>query len=294
VLIPAAYGLAGSTWPPIPARGTVTYWNAFVAATIGWSYDLLSTNEQRLFARMVVFRGGCTLEAAEQVADADVAILQSLHDKSLLRRTGERFWMLETIREYARELLEQGGEGDAVRRRHADHFLALGELAYTERFDRGLTWAGRLEAEHDNLRAALDYLQVRDPLRYLRLASPLGWFWMARSHYAEGARRLEDALASTGEGEPLTARALTYLGAIEAARGLFAAALRRLEQAIALWRTVEDETELAAARDELGWALYEGGEDGPTFTLKSNLPTLRPRSAHAFAADEERLGEVPG
>ena len=230
-------------------------------ATIAWSYDLLSTDEQRLFARMAVFRGGCTLETAEQVAGADIGGLQSLHDKSLLRRTGERFWMLETIREYARELLEEGSGANALRSRHADHYAVLAELAYTERFDRGLTWAERLEAEHDNLRAALDFLQQGDRPRYLRLAGALGWFWLARSHFAEGTRRLEDAMASDVEDGPLTARALTYLGAIEAARGRSATALSRLERATELWLTLDDATELAAARDELGWALYEGGED---------------------------------
>src|SRR5437667_4908396 len=104
-----------------------------IRATIAWSYDLLAEDEQRLFARMAVFRRGCTPEAAEQVAGADVAGLQSPLDKSLLRRTGERFWMLQTIREYARELLERGGEADPVRGRHADHYLALAALAYTER-----------------------------------------------------------------------------------------------------------------------------------------------------------------
>ena len=88
--------------------------------------------------------------------------------------------MLETIREYAHELLEEGSEADAVRRRHADHYVALGELAYTERFERGLTWARRIEEEHDNLRAALDHLQDRDPLRHLQFAGALGWFWLAR------------------------------------------------------------------------------------------------------------------
>ena len=109
-------------------------------ATISWSHDLLSTDEQRLFARMAVFRGGCTLEAAEEVVDANLDALQSLVDKSLLRHSEERFWMLETIREYAHELLEGSDDADAMRRRHADHYLALGELAYTERFARGLTW----------------------------------------------------------------------------------------------------------------------------------------------------------
>src|SRR5437773_1361443 len=193
-------------------------------ATIAWSYDLLTTDEQAPFARMAVFRGGCTLEAAEEVVDANLDALQSLVDKSLLRHTEERFWMLETIREYAHELLEGSNEADAIRGPHADHYLALSELAYAARFERGLTWARRLEEEHDNLRAALEHLQDRDPLHYLQLAGALGWFWLARAHFTEGSRRLEAAPTSNVDG-PLTARALTYLGAIDATRGRFAAAL---------------------------------------------------------------------
>ena len=242
-------------------------------ATIAWSYDLLSTDEQRLFARMAVFRGGCTLDAAEQVAGADVAGLQSLVDKSLLRHSEERFWMLETIREYAHELLKQGSEADAVRRRHADHYVALAELAYTERFDRGLTWVRELEEEHDNLRAALDDLQDRDPLRYLQLAGALGWFWLARSHFAEGTRRLEDALASPVEDGPLTARALTSLGSIDVDETDM---LSRHEHSIQLWRTLGDETELAVARDALGWALYMCAEKSRALQLfEQNLELAR-------------------
>jgi hypothetical protein len=172
--------------------------------------------------------------------------------------------MLETIREYARELLEEGGEGDAMRRRHADHYLAGSELAYTEPFDRGLTWSRRLEPEHDNLRAALDFLRDRDPVRYLGLAGALGWFWEARSHFAEGSRRLEDALASPVEDDPLTARALTSLGSIDASQGRSAEDALRLEGTVGTkwnelgaslalpfveaWR----ERELGAARARLG------------------------------------------
>ena len=242
------------------------------------------TDEQRLFARMAVFRGGCTLETAEQVAGADVAGLQSLHDKSLLRRTGERFWMLETIREYAHELLDGGSEGDAVRRRHADHFLALGELAYTERFDRGLTWAGRLEAEHDNLRAALDDLQARDSLHYLRLAGALGWFWMARSHFAEGTRRLEDTLASNVEDGPLS-QALTYLGTIDAARGRSAAALSRLEQAITLWGTVGTRLNWLQPATSLAGLCTRGEEEARAVELfEQNLEHARRFGHHALAS----------
>ena len=226
-------------------------------ATIAWSYELLSEEEKRLLTRMAVFRGGCTLESAEEVAGADVAGLQSLLDKSLLRRTGDRFWMLETIREYARELLEGSGEVDETRRRHADHYLALGELAYAERFDRGLSWTRRLEEEHDNLRAALDDLRDRDPLGHLRLAGSLGWFWGARSHFAEGSRRLEEALASATDDGRLTARALTSLAFADVDETY---TRERLEQAIELWRGVGDETELATTRDLLGWAHYMSGD----------------------------------
>src|SRR5262249_61933630 len=107
-------------------------------ATSSWSYELLSTDEQRLFARMAVFRGGCTLEAAEEICGADVDAIASLVDKSLIRHRGDRYWMLQTIREYARELLEEGGEADAVRGRHAEHYLGLAETAYAERFARSL------------------------------------------------------------------------------------------------------------------------------------------------------------
>ena len=91
-------------------------------AAIQWSYELLEHDERRLFARLAVFRGGCTLESAEEVAEADLDALQSLVDKSLLRRTADRFWMLETIREYADAQLREGGEEDATRARHLDHY----------------------------------------------------------------------------------------------------------------------------------------------------------------------------
>jgi predicted ATPase/class 3 adenylate cyclase len=242
-------------------------------ATIAWSYDLLSPDEQRLFARLAVFRGGCTLEAAEEVVDANLDALQSLVDKSLLRHSEKRFWILETIREYGQELLDGSGEADAVRRRHADHYVALGELAYTERFDHGLTWVRKLEEEHDNLRAALDDLQDRDSLHYLQLAGALGWFWLARSHFAEGTRRLEAALASPVADGPLTARALAFLGTIDVDETDM---LSRHERSIELWRAVGDETELAIARDYLGWALYTCGEKSRALDLfEQNLELAR-------------------
>lgn len=100
-------------------------------ATIEWSYGLLAPKEQRLFARLAVFVGGCTVEAAEQVADADLDSLQSLVDKSLIRHTRERHWILESVREYASERLDESRERDQLRRRLAEYLLAFVEPAIT-------------------------------------------------------------------------------------------------------------------------------------------------------------------
>ena len=94
-------------------------------ATLEWSYSLLDDDERRLFARLAVFSGGCSLDAAEQVVDADLDRLQSLVEKNLLRHSEERFWMLETIREYAVELHERSGENDDLAARHAAFFADL-------------------------------------------------------------------------------------------------------------------------------------------------------------------------
>jgi predicted ATPase/class 3 adenylate cyclase len=153
-------------------------------ATIEWSHDLLDTMEQRLFAEFAVFRGGATLESVEAVVDADLDTLQSLVDKSLLRHTGERFWMLETIREYAGEHLALlDGESD-VRRRHAACALAIAERAdYEMNYEHGDQVEGlaRIGAEHDNLRAALEWAtDAGEDEMLLRLAASLQYFWGVR------------------------------------------------------------------------------------------------------------------
>jgi PAS domain S-box-containing protein len=135
-------------------------------ATIEWSYDLLGDEEQGLFARLSVFAGGYTLEAAEEVCEATVDTLQALVDKSLLRFSDERYWMLETIREYAAERLAHLGEAEAVRNRHAQFFLHLAERMASEL--SGLPQATELNqliAELDNVRGtrALLAISVLDP-----------------------------------------------------------------------------------------------------------------------------------
>jgi predicted ATPase/class 3 adenylate cyclase len=145
-------------------------------ATLEWSYDLLDERERLLLERLSVFRGGCTLEAVEEICDADIDTLQSLIDKSLLRRQGERFWMLETIREYAAEQLEQGGEAEALAERHAEYFLALAEKAGRGAPDEDADKGRGLRHDLDNLRSALGWLiGAGDVERELRLATAAFW-----------------------------------------------------------------------------------------------------------------------
>lgn len=172
-------------------------------ATIEWSHDLLGSVEQRLFACLGVFAGGFTLEAAEQVADAALDNLQALVDKSLLRHTGERFWMLETIREYAVERLDELDAAAELRRRHAEHFLALAERAESELArERQAEWLELLERDYANLRSALACsLGSEAPELGVRLASALSQFWSKRGYLSEGRRWLSDALAVSGGGQ---------------------------------------------------------------------------------------------
>jgi predicted ATPase len=232
-------------------------------ATMEWSYDLLTPGEQQLFARLAVFRGGCTLEAAEQVAEADLDTLQSLVDKSLLRHTGERFWMLETIREYAAERLEESGEAEELRRRHAEDFLALAEEAEPHLFGReeSREWLDRLGREHDNLRAAIDHLQAFGETELaLRLVGAVWPFWRDRAHFAEGRRRLESALRADERPTAARAKALNGAASMAALGGDAATGRLRAEEALALHRTLGNERGTAESELWLGWAVANQGD----------------------------------
>lgn len=211
-------------------------------ATIEWSHELLDEDEQRLFARLAVFVGGCTLESAEAVCDADLDTLESLVDKSLVRiREGARFWMLETIREYAAERLEDSGEAEMLHRRHAEYFLALGEEAEPHTHVYSGEWIGRLEQEHDNLRVALDYLAAAGENELvLQLAGALRAFWHDGGHVTEGRRRLESALQGQARPTATRARALTGAASMAYGSGDVSAARSIAEQALELHRRLDD------------------------------------------------------
>jgi predicted ATPase len=222
-------------------------------STIEWSHDLLDAAEQRLFARLAVFAGGATLQAAERVAGADLDTLGSLVEKSLVRRTDERYWMYETIREFARERLEASGEVDEIRRRHADHFLALADEAEPHFRREDDTWLDRLEAEHDNIRAALDHFEAtgEHELR-LRLCASFWWVWSLRGPQREGLRRLERALG--GDPRPTIARANALTGAFDLAgdAGDQVASRAWGEEALALYRALGDDWGVAYVQMGLG------------------------------------------
>jgi len=232
-------------------------------ATIAWSYDLLDDPSKLLFARLSVFAGSFPIDLAEAVCEADVDTLASLVDGSLLKPIGEdRFLLLETIRQYAVERLVESGSADDLRRRHVDAFTALAEEGYEQRFAAEAEWSDRLERDHDDLRAALDWLAEHDPEAELRLASALGWFWLSHSHIAEGRRRLAGALGRSRLGGRTRARALTAGGVLAAWLGEVDVGRAELAEALGLWSTIGDDPELAAALDVLGWVLvYAAGDD---------------------------------
>jgi predicted ATPase/class 3 adenylate cyclase len=179
---------------------------------IEWSYELLDEDEKMLFGRLGVFSSGATLEAMEAVCDARGDLptdvfegASSLLDKSLLRQEegagGEpRFVMLETIHEFANAMLEGSGEAEAVRRVHAEYFLALAEEAEPMLWGaEDAAWLERLEQEHDNMRAALSWaIEHEEGELALRVGGALRWFWYMEGYYSEGRRWLEVALGKEG------------------------------------------------------------------------------------------------
>jgi predicted ATPase/class 3 adenylate cyclase len=235
---------------------------------IGWSYDLLGDGEKQLFRRMAVFQGGRTLEALEAICNSDGQLqidvfdgAQSLVEKNLLQHRegydGEpRFWMLETIHEFAREKLEESGEGDEMRQAHALFFLKLSEEAA-----RNLTgvkqaeWLNHLEDEHDNLRAALDWCvkSSGDPELGLKFGSALWRFWARRGYYTEGEQWLERALGAGADAAiVLRAKALYASGVMMRYQGNYPKSLSFYQEALDLFREVGDKQGMAWALNDMG------------------------------------------
>jgi predicted ATPase/class 3 adenylate cyclase len=260
-------------------------------ATIAWSHDLLSEDEQRLFARLSVFSGGCTYEAAEEIAGADPDTLQSLLDKSLLRKRvaklGPRYWMLETIREYAVEQLERSGEADGLRRRHAEWFLALADEGTI--IVKDAVWLDRVDVDVDNVRVALDFAAATgQSQRVLSATACLRDFWFTRGYIVEGQTRLEDALAA--DPEPTHARCFALIAAsMGAMTGDTSPARRYQEEAATIAGSLGDPYLSALARCQDAWLLTDEGRWSDALEILDDvIPVLRDLGAWEVAIPANR------
>ncbi len=289
---------------------------------VAWSYDLLAPEAAEAFRRMSVFAGGCDLDALAAVAAAGAGpaaqadplqLAADLMDVSLITVTegpgGEpRAGMLETIRPYALEQLELAGDLNDTCRRHAQHYAGVAEPAYEKLLGSGpahLEALDRLEAEHDNLRAALAWalntsaadLTGNDDRADigLRLVEALGLFWYRRGYLAEGRRWLQRAMELTAEdgGAPL-ARVAHWLGVLLEQQGEMRTSLALFERSLAIWRVLGDQDQQARELNSLGITHHHLGDlDAARSLLEESAAIAREiGSAARLAAALTNLGQA--
>jgi predicted ATPase/transcriptional regulator with XRE-family HTH domain len=261
--------LTGGSRTALPRQQTLR-------ATIDWSYNLLSETERALFNRLAVFAGGWTIEAAEEICSDSrlsprdtLSELTQLVDKSMVvvEKSGSdaRFRLLEALRQYATEKLQESGEVADLRERHAQHFLAIAEQADRELRGSGqIPWVRRLDREHDNLRAALTHWEERGDLESgARLAGSLWRYWWFYGHQREGHTRLERVLTPLGRPSPTDqttsttriqtstwAFALHAAGVLDLMENDMGRAREHLGDAIILWRELGNK---GATAESLHW-----------------------------------------
>jgi predicted ATPase/DNA-binding XRE family transcriptional regulator len=248
-------------------------------ATIEWSHDLLTEPEQVLFRRLAVFAGGCTLDAAESVGQPEPGTLEGLLDKSLLVRGDDtpepRFWMLESIRDFAAERLTLAGEARELRARHSGYFRAL-----ANRMDVALR-AGEpeegpesvLAAESGNLRAAVGFgLETGDTQLVREITVALRMFWIVRGLYTEARSWLDRALALDDAPDLTRQRLLSAFGTVAYAQGDHIVALAASDEAATLAMRLSGETErFEVLRARTDAALANGDLDAAEALLREAL-----------------------
>jgi DNA-binding CsgD family transcriptional regulator/tetratricopeptide (TPR) repeat protein len=277
-------------------------------AAIAWSEALLDPDERTVFRHLAVFAGGGTVAAVASVtaAPGDAAALEwrltALADKHLLRIAADgpepRYLMLAVVREYAHECLAASGDLAEAQRRHAAYFVALAETAEAAQATPDqVRWLDRLDAERDNLRAALDWAtETGTAALGLRLAAALGWFWHAHSQVTEEQVRVETLLAFAEPAEeaptPLTrARALVTVGDLALIQGDIAHAHDCYTAALALQRAHDDRRGAARTLNHLGVLAYEQGAFPRAVALQEEALILQ-RADHDRAGMADSLGHL--
>ena len=260
---------------------------------IGWSYDLLSEEEKRLFRQLSVFNGGFRLEAAEEVFQRGpqtssfthftLDLVTSLIDQSLLlqreqRSGGQRFRMLEVVREFATEALLKADESENAMARYAEYFVALGERA--EPFlqaAQSSEWLDKLEEDHNNLRAAMKWSLANDAEKAVRLAVSLRNFWLLHSHLSEGYRWMKAAQAAGVDAQPeLRFKLMNGLGLAARFRGDLRTAREAYEQGLSAGHEVDDKQGVAVSSRGLGLvAMQQGDTEAARGYFESGLEISR-------------------
>jgi predicted ATPase/class 3 adenylate cyclase len=271
--------------------------------TIDWSFDLLAEGEQHFFRRIAVFQGGRTLEGLEAVCNADGMLqvdvmegVESLVSNSLLHQRegsdGEpRFWMLETLHEYAREKLQESGEAAPLHREHALYYMRLAEEAEPHLAGaKQQEWLDRLEDEHDNFRAALRWARAEGESEErphsvgeaveigLRIAVGIWRFWLVRGPYSEGRGALQQLVSQSvrqGNSTARGAKALNGAGVLAFNLGDYSAARALLEEALALGRVAQDKMSISHSLNVLGNLATERGDYPAARSLHEESLALR-------------------
>jgi len=242
---------------------------------VSWSYSLLSDTEQRLFRRLSVFAGGCTLDAVEAVCDADLDLeldlfdgLSSLVDKNLVQRNDRgmaepRFSMLQTVREFAAEQFETSGEETTTRRAHAAYCMVIAEEGnFDLNPEERNNWLSRCDLELDNFRLALDWLIESGEREWsLRLGVALFRYWDMREHLSEGRARLEGILRLAGSEFTIErAQVAQFVGALAAAQSDTLAAERFLSMSLEIYEQIGHEPGIATGLNALAIAARDRGD----------------------------------
>lgn len=244
--------------------------------TIAWSYDLLEESHKRLFARLAVFVGGFDLKAAETVCKGFDVLdgVTSLVEHNLLvlkEQSGgdPRFQMLEVVREYAAEVLAGSSETEAVERAHAEYYYAFGETAEPHlEAAQSAEWLNRLETDHNNIRAALDWAKEDDSTLGSRLAGAIWRFWWLHGHIREGCDYLDAFLSVRTIDDVTRAKMLSGAGQMNRLRGNREPATRYTEEGLRLARSTNDKKNAALSLHRLGFLMLDDekiAEAGPMF-----------------------------